>query len=98
MMKTGDVMNKFKFDDIEYWAEDLIDGHLVNPLLLYGTTPHWPFIARSDNQFSVHCLANGCLRCRGVFDNLDDALKCAKNKLNRRKKLRNRAKSLVSVV
>jgi hypothetical protein len=85
-------MNKFKFDDIEYWAEALIDGHLVNPLL-YGATPNWPFIMRSDHQFSVYCLADGRLRCRGVFDNLDDALKCAKNKLNRRKKPRNRAKA-----
>jgi hypothetical protein len=86
------VLNKFKFDDTEYWAEDFIDGHLINPLLLYGTTPNWPFIIHADDQFAVHCLADGRLRCRGVFDNLNDALKCAKNKFNRRKKPRNRLK------
>jgi hypothetical protein len=76
-------MNKFifKFDDnTEFLAEDFIDGHLINPLLLAGLVPHSPFIIRAEHQFSVHTLINGCLRCSGVFNNLRDAINCAKNK------------------
>ncbi|MCL7422550.1 MAG: hypothetical protein M8364_16805 [Methylobacter sp.] len=72
------IMAKFKLDDgTEYLAEDYIDGYLINPFLLHGSTPVSPFILRSDYVFSVHCLINGYLRCWGVFDNLVDALKCA---------------------
>lgn len=71
-------MAKFKLEDgIEYLAEDFIDGYLINPFLLRGSTPVSPFILRTEHLFSVHCLINGHLRCWGVFDTLDDALSCA---------------------
>lgn len=74
------LMHKFKLDDdTEYLAEDIIDGYLINPLLLPWSTPASPFIIRTQHSFSVHCLIDGCLRCRGVFDNLDQALYSAKN-------------------
>lgn len=73
------IMAKFKLDDgSEYLAEDFIDGHLINPLLLRGSTPTEPFVLRTDHVMSVHCLIGGSLRCWGVFDTLDDALTCAK--------------------
>lgn len=74
------IMAKFKLDDgTEYLAENFIDGYLINPLLLRGSTPVVPFILRTENVFSVHCLMGGWLRCWGTFDTLDDALDCAKN-------------------
>jgi hypothetical protein len=74
------IMAKFKLDDgTEYLAEDFINGYLINPLLLRGSTPTSPFILRSEQVFSVHCLINKGLKCWGVFDNLVDALICAQN-------------------
>jgi hypothetical protein len=74
------IMAKFKLDDgTEYLAEDFIDGYLINPLLLRGSTPAKPFILRTECVLSVHCLVMGCLICWGVFDTLDEALNCAHN-------------------
>jgi|GEM_PF-894988 hypothetical protein len=73
------LMHKFKLgDNSEYLAEDFIDGYLVNPLFLNGSVPKSPFIIRTAHNFSVHCLIDGCLKCCGVFDNLDQALCSAK--------------------
>jgi len=72
------IMNKFKLDDTEYLAEDLIEGCLVNPVFQNGLILDSPFIIRMEHQFSVHHLINGCLRCWGVFHNIDNAIKCAK--------------------
>jgi len=71
-------MAKYKLDDgTEYLAEDCIDGYLINPFLLRGSTPASPFILRTEHVFSVHFLINGSLRCWGFFVTLDDALNCA---------------------
>jgi hypothetical protein len=76
-------MEKKKFtlvDGCGYLAEECIDGFLINPRLLPGSLPEGPFIIHTDHEYSVHCLIDGCLRCSGVFDNLEDALIHAKNK------------------
>ncbi|MGJ0493021.1 hypothetical protein [Methylobacter sp.] len=72
-------MNKFKTDnDTEYLAEDFIGGYLINPFFLDGLVPDSPFIIRTQHKVSVHHLINGCLRCWGIFDTLDEALNCAR--------------------
>jgi hypothetical protein len=77
-------MTKFKLDDdTEYWAEDFVDGYLINPLFLPNVlTPRSPFIIRTEHGFSVHYLnpnTDEKFRCWGVFESLDDALNCIKN-------------------
>jgi|APLak6261674355_1056100.scaffolds.fasta_scaffold00204_15 hypothetical protein len=73
-------MAKFQLDDgDEYWAEDCIDGHLINPRLSPEFIPVIPFIIRTVDNFSVHCMTtNGYLRCIGVFHNLNEAISRAK--------------------
>ncbi|MEF3074573.1 hypothetical protein V2P20_06020 [Methylobacter sp. Wu1] len=74
------LMKKFKLgDNTECLAEDFIDGHLVNPVFKNGLFPESPFILRMEHQFSVHNLVNGCLKCLGVFNSLNEALNYAKN-------------------
>jgi hypothetical protein len=73
-------MTKFQIgNNAEYVAEDFLEGCLINPLFLDEKLPEIPFIIRMEHSFSVHCSINGWLRCWGVFDNLDDALACAKS-------------------
>lgn len=76
-------MTKLKIDDnTQYLAEDFVDGYLINPFLLRGSTPAEPFIIRTEHKHSVHYQdteSDGQLMCWGVFDTLDDALHCAKN-------------------
>lgn len=73
------IMARFKLDNgTEYLAKAFIDGYLINPFLLRGSTPAEPFILCTEQVFTVHYLIKGCLRCWGVFDTIYDALNCAK--------------------
>lgn len=77
-------MTKFKLDDdSEYWAEDFVDGCLINPLFLPNVSaPKAPFIIRTKHKFSVHYLntyADEQFMCWGVFNTLNEALNCIKN-------------------
>ncbi len=72
---------KFKIeDDVEYLAEDSVNGYLINPLLIGGKIPKKPFIIRNEHEFSVYGSIEGFLRFWGTFKSLDDALACAKYK------------------
>lgn len=73
------ILTKFKLNDgTEYFAEAYVDGHLINPRFSPESVPETPFIIHAENIFSVHALVDGYTLCVGVFDNLNDALYCAK--------------------
>jgi hypothetical protein len=71
-------------DGIECFAEDYIDGFLINPSLAPNCIGDTPFIIHTQEGYSVHFLINGCLRSSGIFANLEEALNHAKDKCTQR--------------